>query len=309
MSADRVRSLITGAQLPRMSCWSCADILFHILQARTLRCISNRNLWWGAWSCTGHCIRIKPDIALLCNPDILVELSSMILCQWMSQNSWLTHLTEFSPTIWQIITDLWILSHWFAAAPTSIRTWYYPPETTRNENETWLKVHLSGLSVIMSECTCTIFGSQTTQQLEKNTILPLASSNPDVLVFGIDNGPRWRYVKQWNTLLAMFLLHKWSILRRWTERWCVWQGIQKWNEKVFDYRFLSRVLMGKTGLKRLCSSVPTYFVLNKNPTNILFIIPRYNLWSLAICFSAFCPEANFWLGLKLVYFILSLTLP
>ena len=67
----------------------------------------------------------------------------------------------------------------------------------------------------------TIFGSQTTQQLEKNTILPLASSNPDVLVFGIDNGPRWRYVKQWNTLLAMFLLHKWSILRRWTERWCV----------------------------------------------------------------------------------------
>ena len=25
----------------------------------------------------------------------------------------------------------------------------------------------------MSECTCTIFGSQTTQQLEKNTILPL----------------------------------------------------------------------------------------------------------------------------------------
>ena len=175
-----------------------------------------------------------------------------------------------------------------------------PHETPRNANETWLKVHLSGLSAIMSECTCTTFGSQTTQQLEKNTILPLASSNPDVLVFGIDNGPRWRYVKQWNMLLAMFLLHKWSILRRWTERWCVWQGIQKWNEKVFDYRFLSRVLMGKTGLKRLCSSVPTYFVLNKNPTNILFIIPRYNLWSLAICFSAFCPEANFWLGLKLV---------
>ena len=131
-----VQTLITGAQLPRMS---CADILFHILQARTLRCISNRNLWWAAWSCTVHCIRIKPDIALVCNPGILVELSSMILCQWMSQNSWLTHLTEFSPTIWQIITDLWFMD--LLHQPVSGHD-ILSSETPRNQTETWIKGHL-----------------------------------------------------------------------------------------------------------------------------------------------------------------------
>ena len=46
-----------------------------------------------------------------------------ILCQWMSQNSWLTHLTEFSPTIWQIITDLWFMD--LLHQPVSgHRTWY-----------------------------------------------------------------------------------------------------------------------------------------------------------------------------------------
>lgn len=254
------------SSLPGMSV-SCSDILFHILQAQTLRCISNRNLGRGAWS--GHAPHlhlIKPDIPVLCF-CILVNILPLVISPWV--------------IFWQLIINDWLRNPLCEYQDMILTFKLAEIHKTRIKSHLLFKLYQNAP---------TIFGSQTTQQLYKMPFLPSASSNPDpgVLFFSV----YWQWtevafcqtMEHWNMYLAMFLFHKWSFLRRWTERWCVWQRIQKWNEKVFDYRFLSRVLMGKTGLKRLCSSVPTYFVLNKNPTNILFIIPRYNLWSLAICF-------------------------